>query len=466
MYARDLMIWLHERLDDSGEFEQTLKRFDALRGYNLIPRGRENAGVRLSNEQIANAVLGFSHRHPGYAGHAALILGNLCPVGGAEASFDGANSLRDTIAALIADEHAAAGLKRLTLSIERDFGDEEYRATIRTDARSISYVSKYAVSALQPGAEGSFDHDRIRKLSASERSFSPTFFKNLARHIAIVRHLDLPLKTDWREYETEEEKSSFHRKLGAKNSSHFLNLRVDAQVAWPIEPTRIQFGGHHLVLFPKTKEHSHSVSIDLTHERISADAARTLINRMLSVMSWCEDQPSSLHEGWSGNPVPVPVSRRDLAFATMSEWNFHRSLPSDSKLMQCLAYYRDGLNAESVGLASHAVLSFFKVFETQYDQKRKVISWVNESFDAVAENMRDNALEEFEVDRLSTGIDVGTYIYENCRVATAHAARDLPSDPDGADELRRLLNASEIIHRLARFFIKQKFDFSTKYFSD
>ncbi|MDX0110449.1 hypothetical protein GOC33_32095 [Sinorhizobium meliloti] len=319
MYARNLMTWLDERLAELGTFNQTQKRFEALRGYNLLPRGRENAGTRLSNEQIANAVLAFGHQHPGYGGHASLILGDLCPVGGEAASFLGGKSLRETVAALVGDEEASSDLARLTLSVERDFGDEDYRAVIRTKGSGdISYVSKNAFSSLQPGAENTFNHNRIRKLSAVERSLSPDFFKDLARYVALARHLDRPLKTDWREYETEEEKETFYKKLGARPSSHFLNLRVDAQVAWPKEPTRITFGGYNLVLFPKTKDHSHSVSIDLTHERISAEAARTLINRMLSVMSWCDDQPSSLHEGWSGNPVPVPVSRRDLAFVTMS----------------------------------------------------------------------------------------------------------------------------------------------------
>lgn len=467
MYARDLMIWLHERLADFGTFEQTQKRFEALRGYDLLPRGRENAATRLSNEQIANAVLAFGHRYPGYGGHASLILGNLCPVGGEQASFLQKKSLRETIAALVADEDAAANLVRLTLSVEKEFSDEEYGAVIRTkDAGPVSYVSKNAFSNLQPGAERTFNHDKIRKLSADERSLSPGFFVQLARHVSLVRHLDRPFKTDWREYETETEKAAFHKKLGARNSSHFLNLRVDAEVAWPKEPTRIQFGGHHLVLFPKTKDHSHSISVDLTHERISAEAARTLINRMLSIMSWCEDRPSSLHEGWSGNPVPVPVSRKDLAFMTMHQWHFYRSLPSDQNLMQCLAYYRDGLNAESVGLGSHAVLSFFRVFETLYDKKKKVVEWVNAVFPSVEKSIRETALQEFEADRALARVDVGTYIYENCRVATAHAARDKPSDPDGAEEARRLLNASEVIRCLARFFIKHQFNFSTTYLSD
>jgi hypothetical protein len=134
--------------------------------------------------------------------------------------------------------------------------------------------------------------------------------------------------------------------------------------------------------------------------------------------------------------------------------------------MRCLAYYRDGLNAYSVGLASHAVVSFYRVFETRYDTKKKAIKWVNAVFSNIGSFTSENALQAFEADRRAEGVDHGTYIYENCRVATAHAARDFPSDPDGAEETHRLLRASQIIQRLARYFIKQEFGFSTSYLAD
>ncbi len=470
MYARDLMFWLHERLADPGTIEQTQKRFESLRGYGLLPRGRENAGVRLSNEQIASAVLGFAHPSPGFAGHASLILGDLRPVGGVHASFRNESSLLGAVATLIGSEDANPNLLRLILSVEHDFGDDEYVANIYSSkdgfVRTTSFVSKYASSLLGTGADEGYNHERLDKLTAVQRSYGFSFFRDLSSTVSISRHLGRPFKTDWREYETEEEKKEFHQRLGARSSSRFLNLRVDAQVTWPKEPTRIKFGGHHLVLFPRTKDNSHSVSLDLTHERISANDARSLINRMLSVMSWCDDRPASLHEGWSGNRVPVPVSRQNLAFMTMHEWHFYRSLPDSDELRKCLAYYRDGLNAYAAGLASHAVLSFFRVFETKYDKKPAVRGWVNEVFPRIKDSLLVNELREFEKDRETNGADPGTYVYVNCRVATAHAARDAPSDPDGADEARRLFNAAHILQRLARYFIKQEFQFSDSYLTD
>ena len=469
MYARDLMLWLHERLAELRAFEETQKRFESLRGYALVPRGRENAGVRLSNEQIARAVLGFVHPLPGFAGHASLCLGDLRPVGGAEASFRKEPTLRDAVAALIGTGDENSDLLRLTLSVEREFNGEEYVATFhyreRDQRRVVSFISKNLREVVRPGAEETYDHERLHKLSAAQRSFGSRFFQDLSRSVSISRDLDLPLKTDWREYKSEREKTEFHRRLEARPSSRFLNLRVDAQVMWPKEPTRIQFDGHHLILFPKTKDHSHSISVDLNHEGLSADEARSLINRMLSVMSWCDDQPASLHEGWSGNPVPMPVPRHDLVFSTMHEWHFNRAPPDDEQLKRCLAFYRDGLNAFSVGLASHAVLSFFRVLETKLKDKPRAIKWVDGAFEACKPSILESE-PDYEAERQSKGLGHGEYVYKWGRVSTAHAARDALSDNDGAGEIRRLLNVGRVLQRLARHFIKHEFKFSNSYLTD
>lgn len=470
MYARDLMLWLHERLAEPGALEQAQRRFQSLRGYGLLPQGRENAGVRLSDEQIASAVLGFAHPLPGFAGHASLVLGGLRPVGGTEASFHNRPDLQSAVAALISAESASSSLLRLTLAVEHDFGDDEYAAAIRFrddgQTKTVSFVSKYAYGLLEAGSEQFHDYDRLKKLTAYERSFGAEFFRDLAGTVSLSRHLDRPFRADWRDYEEEEEKAELHRRLGAKRSSDFLNLLVEAQVTWPKEPTGIEFGGYHLVLFPKTRDHSHSVSIDLTHERISADNARSLINRLLSVMSWCDDQPASLHEGWSGSRVPMAVPKMNLAFITAREWHFYRTPTDDERLRRCLAFYRDGLNAFSVGLASHAVLSFYRIFETKFGQKKwDAIHWINTAYEELGTRVTE-LLGAYELDRQSTRLTHGEYIYKRCRIATAHAARDAPSDPDGAEETRRLLNAARAIQQLARHFIKEEFEFSDSYLSD
>lgn len=70
-----------------------------------------------------------------------------------------------------------------------------------------------------------------------------------------------------------------------------------------------------------------------------------------------------------------------MAFSTMMTWMFYRSLPDDKQLLNCLSYYREGLNAAEAEIVSQEVLSFFKVFEMRREG-RQVRRWVAEEFDA------------------------------------------------------------------------------------
>jgi len=474
MYAKNLSLLLHRRLSEPRSYEETLKRFESLRGYGQLPRGREKAAQRLTNSEIARAVLGFVPTLSGWAGHVALILGNLRPVGGVAASFKQAGSLEEAMAALLSKDENCRALVSLTLSIARIPGNDEYQAKLLFEEdgqrKTTSYVSRYALSLAAAGAEKNFDHDRPLSSNTRQLVLNQEFFQELKRDIDISCHLDRPLETDWREYETEEERNVFHERLGARRGSSFLNLGVDTTVTWPKEPTRVEFGGHHLVLFPKTNENSHSISIDLQDRRIAAEDARTLINRFLSVLSWCDDRHAILREGWSGNHVPVPVPRRDMASSTMLIWMFHRSLPEDKELLNCLSYFREGLNASEAGIASQEVLCFFKVFETGFkhlDSREIGLTtrkWIKDVFDEACTDILPERLKRFNEDRQEKTVE--KYVYENCRVAAAHASKKFSSDADMSSETRRLSVAADVIKALARHYIRTTFSFSDSYSSD
>lgn len=474
MYAKDLSLLLHRRLSEPRSYDETLKRFENLRGYGQLPRGREGAAQRLTNSEIARAVLGFLPTLSGCAGHVALIMGDLRPVGGVAASFKEAASLDEAMAALISKDENCRALVSLTLSIARIPGNDEYQAKLLFEEdgqrKTTSYVSKYALTLAATGAEKNFDHDRPLSSNTRQLVLSREFFRELKRDIDNSRQLDRPFETDWREYETEEERNAFHKRLGVRRGSRFLNLGLDTTVTWPKEPTRVEFGGRHLVLFPKTEENSHSISIDLQGERIEAEDAKTLINRFLSVLSWCDDRHAILREGWSGNPVPVPVPRRDMAFPTMMTWMFYRSLPEDEELLNCLSYYREGLNAAEAGIASQEVLSFFKVFESgfKHSDSRKIgqntREWIEEVFAEACKDVLPERLKRFDEDRQEKAVE--NYVYDNCRVAAAHASKNFASDADMSFETRRLSVAADIMRALARHYIRTAFGFSESYLSD
>lgn len=467
MYAKNLSILLHRELSEHGSFGETLERFESLRGYGQLPRGRDKAAQRLTNSEIAHAVLGYVPTLSGWAGHVAKIMGDLRPVGGVSASFRGAASLGEGMAALLSKDEDCDVLVSLTLAFARVSGNDKYQAKLlfedSGERKVASYVTKYALTLAAPKAEKAFDPDQPLSTNTRQLVLSREFFRILKKEVDLSRLFDRPLETDWTEYETEEERSAFHSRLGARSGSRFLNLGVDTTVTWPSDPTRMEFGSHHFVLFPKTKENSYSISIDLQGEFIEEDEARTLVNRFLSVLSWCDNRHAILREGWSGNPVPVPVPRRDMAFYTMEPWIFNRSMPESETLLNCLSYYREGLNAAEAEIASQELLSFFKVFEMGREGS-EVRRWIAEEFAASCKHVDPNYLRLF--DEYRQGKSVEKYVYENCRVAAAHASKKFKSDADAIFETRRLSVAAKIIRALARHYIRTTFNFSDSYLSD
>ncbi len=507
VYAKNLSKLLHQELSFRSSYETTTERFESLRRYDQLPRGRERAAQRLSNEEVAAAILGFVSERESWAGHVALCLGDLRPVGGVHASFLGAETLKQAIARIFEDENNHRNLVSLTLSIAQITGSDEYHAKLVNDKNDIrttySYVSKYALSLSNFEAEKNFDHERPRSSNTRQLVLDRRFFQKLKRALDFSRQLNKPLQTDWSEYKTEEEISAFRKKLGAKQNSNFLHYEVNTDAAWPHEPTRMVFEGRYLVLFPKTKEQIQSICIDLHHERITMDEARTLISRFLSLLSWCDDSYAILGDGWSGSPVPISIPRGETARKIMNPWIFDRKVPTNEKLLQCLAYYREGLNAHQAGLTSLEVLSFYKVIEKS-DETKSVNWWIKENYDDAIKGVELHIVKKFEdhlpkyqeelegeLKKAETKANVekegeakekaekrcksiknsldrlkGSYLTQKFRVATAHRSSKAPSDPDISVEIDRLSVAAIILHALARHFITSTFKFSNLYWDD
>src|SRR3954453_7809971 len=110
MYAKTLeriLALLCERSDASRSTPQEFEdRFKSLRSYGRLPHGRARREEKLSCKQIAAAVFGLAAVRPNWAGHVAVVLEGLRPVGGTEASFFSTESLSDAVAVLLANEDA------------------------------------------------------------------------------------------------------------------------------------------------------------------------------------------------------------------------------------------------------------------------------------------------------------------------------------------------------------------------
>lgn len=473
MFAKNLESLLtalsHKNDMSHVAYEDGPTRFETLRAYRQLPQGRENRSKPLTDAEIAAAVLGLVSPNPKWAGHSALILADLRPVGGPEGSFWGALRLQDAIALMIADEDARHSLVRLQVSGAERFTNSSGSATLTFELegqrRRAFFVSKMAISLSAPGAERDFDADRLHTPMSREVSFNREFFDDLARAVNIARILKTPLKDDGSEYDTEEERQARYRRLGARPGSRYLNIGVDNQVTWPSDETVVMFDQYTLVLMPKTKDNVQSIHVDLTANRLSDAEAMTVINRFLSIMTWCNDGYAVAQDGWSGNPVPVAVPRRNLAFLTAYQWIFDRKIPASEQARRALALYREGRNAEQNFMVSYAVLNFFKVIELKYDERNGVKNWFRDNFDIVKRSFGfTDSFERFA--KFCGSEKPHEYIYKACRIAVAHANKHSRSDPDDVQELQRLHVAADVLRAFARHFIKVELKISDRMYTD
>jgi hypothetical protein len=474
MYARNLeriLSHLCERCDVShGVPQEFEERFKSLRDYGRLPRGRERREEKLTDKHIAAAVFGLTAMRPNWAGHATIVLEGLRPVGGTEASFFAAATLSDAVATLLANKNARKSFIRLTVTVAEtgtnSKGGAELVYESDDERRRAYFVPKEAVSLLSPGCGVGFDPDRHRLNAPAmrEMSFNRTFFERLARECEAAKHFPAQPEGDGSEYNAEEAERERYRKLGVRSGSRFLNVGVDNQVAWPKDEKLVKFDRYHLVLMPKTNENVQSVHIDLTANGLDDREAMTVINRFLSIMTWCDDNFAIAQDGWSGNPVPVPVSKRNLAFTTAYDYIFDRKIPESEEARRALALYREARNAEQNEFVSYAVLNYYKLIEIRNHGKEAVRKWFRTNFEALSVDAKDD--DEIRSFLALCGQEQPhDYIHNSCRIAVAHAGKRSRSDPDDANEIVRLHTAAHIMHLLARRFIEQEFAISDLMYS-
>ncbi|MPZ59023.1 MAG: hypothetical protein GEU91_21555 [Rhizobiales bacterium] len=470
MYAsnlQELLFQCSEHSDMSPQaFGEFTERFNALRSYGHLPKGRDQRKRLLTPIQIASAILGLVPPRPAWAGHGATVLKSLSPVGGPKGSFHNTASLIDAMALLLTNAYARQSLMAARVILGETGANSNGGAIFTYENEGIRKQAFFMPTSLtREGAESSFDFERQLFSPASrEMSFGRLFFERIARTMEIAALHPGELAGDGSEYDEEEAKQALWKKLGVTPRSRFLNKAADNHVTWPREPTLVNFDGYHFVLMPRTKENVQSVHMDLTANRLDDRSATTVIRRFLSVMAWCDNNFATLGFGWSGNPVPVPVAKPELGFRTTLHYIFDRKMPSTPEARRALALYREALNAEHGALISYAVLNYYKIIELAQRAQRQghrgaARDWFRDNFDhARRVEYLERSLEDF--DKLRGTTKPHEYIYASCRVAVAHANKDSESDPDDASELLRLHVAADIMKVLARHCIETEFKIS------
>ncbi len=438
------------------------QRFESLRGYRLLPAGRTKNVTPLTLAQMATAILAIATAKPGYAGLAGKTLSSLRPVGGVKASFQKCATLVGAVECLLQNPAALDSFLELRVSDSEIYTNAHGRGAITyrsgDGVLTAYYVHQNARSLFQSGAEKDFDPRDLISSAVSEMVFYPPIFRRTVGELEREASAQpMPPVIDPQDDDEETRKEERAKRLGILPNSKFLNLGVDNQVTWPSEEMSVSFEGYRLILMPKTRDHTTSISIDLVGQRITSEKAVSLINRFLSLMTWCDDNYAILQEGWYGNPVPRPVPKQDLGFITAYNWIFDRKVPASLEARKALALYREGRNAEQNYFISYAILSYYKIIELKFGDFAgpKVRDWIAANYPALkADKTLAREIADFERERGND--EPQKYLNSACRVAVAHSSVTNPSDPDELPELRRLRVAAHVLRALARRFILEE----------
>lgn len=469
MIARQLETIIERQISKFGISNQpyghVAQRFESLRAYGLLPMGRVRNSQHLTHEQIGSGILSIVASNVGFAGHTALILKALKPVGGVKASLNKRETFGAALEAILRNEDGALEqLVKVSVSDSEIYTNSHCRAAIHYmlegQDKIAYYVGKHAVSLLQDGAEKDYDPSKITSSVVNEIVFYPSFFCSIERDLEYETSMP-PIEYP-EEPETDDviEKQQRANYLGITPSSRFLNMAVDCQVTWPRQETLVTFDGYKLVLMPKTREHTTSIHIDLHHHKLTHEQAITVIHRFLSILTWCDDQYAVLQDGWSGNPVPVAVPKRNLAFATTHQWCFDRKTPDDKDIKKAIAIYREGRNAEQNFLVSFAVLSYYKIIEIRHKGLEE--QWFRNNYQAVKDKLDKMIRLKFEEHCGDKKVE--KYLTVLCRHAVAHAGDPHNIDPDDDGKLGRLHVAAKVLRELSRHFIRTEMQVSEHYF--
>lgn len=245
---------------------------------------------------------------------------------------------------------------------------------------------------------------------------------------------------------------------GGGDMPEWCRYGVDGEIEWPRKQAVVKFGNWELLAFPSTRDHEPSLQIELSSNRVREIEARSICNQLLSICSWCDDAPASLLSGTCGSPkaTPLPRDRRSGHLTSIvDEWPYSRSPVEDPDQKLALGLYREAVWQNCHGSIPYAALGFFKILEIrQGGEGRK--KWMPRQ---LLHEIETKGLDEFYFGYfMSLVIEQKTepskYLYNNCRLAVAHATKAPVINPDDAQQVRDLSACTPILRSLARIYIR------------
>lgn len=260
------------------------------------------------------------------------------------------------------------------------------------------------------------------------------------------------------------------------SQSCFANFPVRGQICWPRIATVFAFGEHEIHAFPASKDHAASLHIDLARSRLDDVGGRNVLHQLLSIAAWLDDDYAILHNGWSGNPMPVRPNRVGGMGEGMSSivdhWcNFWAPI-EDATVRRALAIYREALNLQYQNATTFAAVGFYKAFEIKFDGREKRDYFYTLSRDFLSDSrfvedyLSNLELRALEFSKLPNAEELADFLFNTGRNAVAHANHEPWVDPDDVSDVRKIWAASNILRAMSRRMISEELGVSTERWAD
>ena len=245
------------------------------------------------------------------------------------------------------------------------------------------------------------------------------------------------------------------RKLRGRQG--WLTAGVASSITWPSHDVCVEYAGDEYFLRGAEREGKASPpGITIACNKGNSDEAISKIYRFTSILSWFlggyVDVSGYI---WGTHPClygdPRTVYSLLGIFGKKSFSCNHMPVIENESARKALAFWREGQRLREVH-PGYAFLSFYKVVESQFSDKKKKVAWINEAIGRLAGDAAKRA-----VDLRAAGKDVGRHLHHSGRCAVAHASLEGEIvDPDLPDDRKRLRDDLVVVEELARIFIRDE----------
>lgn len=471
MYAYELehvLARLFRKSDFHSSEDQAMPaRFAALRESGQLPQGREKRGQRLTLNEVAAAILGIVTGSPAWAGHAAICLKSLVPVGGPSAAW-GVENLNAAVVLLLSDQLMRNRLIRLTITGSEvgvnSNGSAEMVLQAGEYSERAAFFGHLAFSTQKLGAERTYSFDRRHSESSREVSLNSEFFRKISYDYELSTRLNHPPKGDGSEYNPEEELGAFYKKLGARQRSRYLNVGVETTIQWPRKACQFPFGNAAIVALPPSAKNDASLHIDLKAHAVSPREGRSLLSEALSIGVWLDDQMGMLLDGWAGNPIPLGVHRNTQRHPSsiLDSWCNSWQRIDNEKVRLLLGLYREARNLEMTHSIPYALLGYYRIFENLWP---KGLARGVALETTIAKILSRGRFDRHEIEGLGLAPNVTATqladLIRGERDKVAHAKANTDLNPDISDDVGRLSIVASLLRRAAKIELSETMGIST-----